>query len=106
MSWALAFSRAEIKPPAVHWALNSPFTIYIATDERAVAMGAAVFDGKDCPVNIEEGNLDVVDFYELTFSWWKCIYCADYNPPMLWMISERGRPRRWHNLARACSYGR
>ena len=105
MSRALAFSRAEIKPPAVHWALNSSFTIYIATDERAAAMGAAVVDGKDCPVNIEEGNLDVLDFYELTFSGWKCIYCADFNPPTSWIFG-RGRPRRWHNLARACSYGR
>ena len=105
MSWALTFSRAEIKPPAVHWALNSSFSIYIATDERAAAMGTAVFDGKDCPVNIEESNLDVVDFYELTFSGWKCIYSADFNPPMAWMTCECGWPRRWHNLVGACSYG-
>ena len=53
MSRTLAFSRADIKPPSMHRALNSSFIIYIAADEGTAAMGTAVFDGKDCPVNIE-----------------------------------------------------
>ena len=80
LGWPSTLSGPQIKAPAVHRAFDATCTIYVAANQRALTVRAAVIDGKDCSVDIEESDLYAADCYELPFPWGKFVGLAGCLP--------------------------
>ncbi len=68
LGWPLTLSGPQIKSPAVHRTFDAACTVCVAADQGALAVGAAVVDGKDCSVDIEKSNLHAVECDKLPFA--------------------------------------
>lgn len=77
---ALATAIAQIEPPAVHRAFNASCGVDEATNQGATAVWAAVLDGVNCSADIEEGNLDATEPYELTATYRKFFQLTGFEP--------------------------
>ncbi len=64
----------------MHGAFDTAGQVDETANQRATAMGAAILDGVDRAVNVEEGDFDAVEFDELAATSGEFVKTTDFSP--------------------------